>query len=155
IANSTVYRNTDGTGPETTSYSYTWFSGTLQKQSVAVSLPVISAAQNGPGTADVQTTFFDAYGRPIWTKDADGFINYIADDLATSAVTKTITDVDTTRTGDFQNLPAGWSTPSGGGLHLITQMVVDGLGRTTKLTDPIGNITYTVYNDTNHEVRVY
>src|SRR5207253_7009879 len=38
---------------------------------------------------------------------------------------------------------------------LISQMVVDGLGRTTKLTDPNANITYTVFLDTNHEARVY
>jgi RHS repeat-associated protein len=155
VATQTVYRNTDGTGAETTSYAYMWFSGTTQKQSVAVSLPTISATQNGPGTADVQTTYFDTYQRPIWIKDGDGFINYTAYDPATGAVVKTITDVDTTRTGDFQNLPAGWSTPAGGGLHLITQREVDGLGRTTKLTDPNGNVTYAVYNDPNHEVRVY
>jgi RHS repeat-associated protein len=155
MATQTVYRNTDGTGAETTSYSYTWFSGTTRKQSVAVSLPTISAAQNGPGTADVQTTFFDTYGRPVWTKDGDGFINYTTYDPATGAVNKTITDVDTTRTGDFQNLPAGWGTPAGGGLHLITQREVDILGRTTKLTDPNTNVTYTVYNDPNHEVRTY
>src|SRR5207249_3736755 len=124
--------------------------GTVQKQSVAKSLPVVAAGQNGPGTADVQTVFFDTYARPIWTRDGDGFINYTAYDPATSALTKTITDVDTTRTGDFQNLPTGWTTPSGGGLHLTTQMVVDGLGRTTQLTDPNGNITYTVFLDSNH-----
>ena len=32
---------------------------------------------------------------------------------------------------------------------------MDGLGRTTKLTDANGNVTYTVYKDANHEVRVY
>jgi RHS repeat-associated protein len=152
LANSTVYRNTDGTGPETTSYTSTFFSGTNQIQSIAISLPVISSTQNGPGTADVQTTFYDVYARPIWTKDGDGFINY---DPATGAVTKTITDVDTTKTGDFQNLPPGWSTPSGGGLHLIWSYVVDGLGRPTQLTDANGNITYIIYIDTNYEIRVY
>jgi hypothetical protein len=80
--------------------------------------------------------FNDAYGRPIWTMDAAGFIGYTQYDDATGAVVKTIADVDTTQTGTFSNKPAGWSTPSGGGLHLTT-------------------ITYTVYNDANHEVRVY
>src|SRR5262249_14896829 len=65
------------------------------------------------------------------------------------------TDVDTARTGDFQNLPAGWATPAGGGLHLVTQYEVDGLGRRTKATDPRGNVTYTVYIDTNFEIRTY
>jgi RHS repeat-associated protein len=155
IATQAVYRNTDGTGAETTSYAYSWFSGTTQTQSMTVSLPTVSAAQNGPGTADVQTTFFDAYERPIWTKDGDGFLNYAAYDPATGAVVKTITDVDTTKTGDFQNLPTGWSTPSGGGLHLITQRQVEILGRPTQVTDPAGNITYIVYNDPNYERLVY
>lgn len=146
-ANTTGYRNTDGTGTETTSYSYTFFTSTNQIQSISTTLPA--------GTADVQTIFNDVYGRPIWAKNSDGFISYIEYDPPTGAVTKTITDVDTTRTGDFQNLPTGWSTPSGGGLHLITLFQVDGLGRPTKLTDPLGNVSFTVYLDTNHETRTY
>jgi YD repeat-containing protein len=155
VATQTVYRNTNGTGAETTSYSYTWFTNTVQMQSLTVSLPVVGSSQNGPGTADTQTTFYDAYGRPVWFKDADGFIGYTAYDQASGAVVKTIADVDTTRTGDFSNLPANWSTPSGGGLHLLAQYQVDGLGRTTKVTDPAGNVSYTVYNDTNYEVLRY
>src|SRR5262249_55208997 len=85
----------------------------------------------------------------------DGFVHYTAYDVATGAVTKTIVDVDTNRTNDFTGLPSGWATPTGGGLHLLTQYEVDALGRTTKLTDPAGNVTYTVYKDTNHEVRNY
>src|SRR3954452_6033918 len=96
-----VYRNSDGTGAEATSYAYTWFAGTGREQSVAVTYPVISAAQNGPGTADVETTYLDVYGRPTWSKDGDGYLHYLAYDQASGAVTKSIEDVDTTRTGDF------------------------------------------------------
>jgi RHS repeat-associated protein len=155
VATQTVYRNTDGTGGETTSFSYTWFSGTTQMQSVAVSKPVVSSAENGPGTADVDTTYFDVYARPIWEKDPDGFLTYTAYDPATGAVIKNIDDVNTSNTSDFTNLPSGWSTPSGGGLHLITTMQVDALGRTTETTDPNGNVTYTVYDDPDHAMRVY
>src|SRR5207253_8035015 len=81
IASSTVYRNTDGTGAETTTNSYTMFPGTLQIQSQTVARPVISAVENGPGTADVETTVNDIYGREIWHKDAGGFINYTVYDL--------------------------------------------------------------------------
>jgi len=154
-ANTTGYRNTDGTGAETSSYGYTWFANSLQMQSVTVTKPVISSSQNGPGTADTETTFFDSYGRPIWNKDADGFLTYVAYDQATGAVIKTIDDVDTTKTSDFTNLPSGWATPSGGGLHLITQMVVDPLGRDTQVTDPNGNVTYETYNDPDHSTRLY
>src|SRR5205814_1251668 len=66
-----------------------------------------------------------------------------------------ISDVDTDQDDDFADLPAGWVTPTGGGLHLITDREVDDLGRTTELTDPNGNITYTVFNDPNHEIRTY
>jgi RHS repeat-associated protein len=153
----TVYRNTDGSGGETTSYSYTFFTGTNQVQSMTVTKPVITTAENGPGgtAADVATTFYDLYARPIWTKDGDGFITYTEYDQATGAVDKTITDVNTNNTSDFMNLPTGWMTPTGGGLHLKTLLSVDSLGRTTKLTDPVGDITYTVYLDTNYEVRTY
>jgi hypothetical protein len=155
LATDTVYRNTNGTGAETTSYAYTWFTGTTQMQSETVTAPVVSAAQNGPGTADVTTAVFDVYGRTIWTKDADGFITYTAYDLATGAVVKTINDVNTADTGDFANLSTGWVTPSGGGLELITLDTVDALGRTTQETSPGGNITYYVYLDSQFEVRVY
>jgi hypothetical protein len=138
-----------------TSYAYTWFTGTTQMQSETVTAPVVSAAQNGPGTADVTTAVFDVYGRTIWTKDADGFIRYVAYDAATGAVVKTINYVNTADVSDFANLPTGWVTPSGGGLELITQYVVDALGRTTQEMSPGGNITYYVYLDTQYEVRVY
>jgi RHS repeat-associated protein len=155
IATSSVYRNTDGTGAQTTSYSYTWIGSTAGFQSITVTLPIIGTGQNGPGTAVSETTFFDNWERPVWHKDGDGFLHYAAYDMGTGAVTKIIVDVDHTRTGDFIGLPTGWTTPTGGGLHLITQMEVDGLGRTTKLTQPAGNITYSVYKDTVYEVRVY
>jgi YD repeat-containing protein len=119
-----------------TSYSYTWSGSTGGVQSQTVTLPTVSADENGPGTADTSTTYFDGYGNPVWGKDGDGFLSYAAYDPVTGAVTKTIDDVDTTRTGDFSGLPTGWSTPTGGGLHLLTQVTVDGLGRATQVTDP-------------------
>ena len=136
-ATSTVYRNTDGSGAETTSYSYTWFSGTNQKQTMTVSLPVISSAENGPGTADVWAYTYDSYERVTQTTDPDGFVDTYQYDQATGALTQQVID-------------------SGAGhLNLTTTTVVDALGRPTKVTDPNGNVTYTVYNDANHEVRVY
>src|SRR5207245_4569082 len=40
-------------------------------------------------------------------------------------------------------------------VHRTDTYEVDGLGRTTAMTDPNGNISYTVYNDPEHEVRTY
>jgi RHS repeat-associated protein len=154
-ADDTVYRYDDGTGAETTSHAYTWFANSTRLESETDTLPVIAAAQNGPGTPDVQTTFFDRNGHPIWRKDADGFLTYMSYDLATGALTRMIRDVDTTQTADFTGLPSGWTTPAGGGLHLLTQMNVDSLGRDTSIVDPNGNVTYLTYDDPAHEMRIY
>jgi hypothetical protein len=66
-----------------------------------------------------------------------------------------IVDVNTADTGEFTNLPSGWSTPSCGGLNLISQDVVYALGRTTKETSPVGNVTYYLYLDPQHAERIY
>jgi hypothetical protein len=211
VATETRYRNDDGTGAQTTSYSYTWHSGTVQMASLTVTKPVVSSQQNGPGTADVEITVFDSAGRTTWYKNAGGFfwrpagnnlpvpasggckspgespgvrgrlfpagrLTYTAYDETSGAVVKTIVDVDTTQTSDFSDLPSGWSTPSGGGLHLKIEYVVDDQGRTTEMidpesrhsymiydiqsciieyTDPDGLVTFTFYDDTAREVRVY
>lgn len=152
LAESTVYANTDGSGARTTAYDYSWFTGTLRPSQIITSYPTITTGQNGSGTAATQTTVYDTYGRATWVKDAASFIHAYEYDPATGALAKQIVDVDTSQTS---NEPSGWSTPTGGGLHLITSMEVDGLGRTTKLTEPRGNVTYTVYKDADHEVRVY
>src|SRR5262249_52683797 len=149
------YRNTDGTGGETTTYTYTFDPGTVQVQSRTTALPAISAAENGPGVGDRTVNVYDSYGRDVWNMDADGFITYTAYDDATGAPVESVRDVNTANTGEFSNLPAGWSTPSGGGLNLVTAYQVDSLGRAVAQTDPNGNVTYTVYDDANHEVRVY
>jgi hypothetical protein len=155
IATDTVYDGTGGTDPRTTSYSYTWYTNTAQIQSETESAPVISSSQNGPGTADVTTTYFDQYGNAQWIQDPDGFIQYYAYDPVTGALLTQIVDVNTADTGEFVNLPLGWSTPSGGGLNLVTQFQVDALGRTTEETSPGGSITYYVYLDPEHEERIY
>jgi RHS repeat-associated protein len=176
VADRTVYRTDQSDSGEMTSYTYSWYtlsSGavTAQMQTMTVKRPKVSTAQNGPGNddntlPDTETTAYDPYGRSIWFRDADGFLTYTAYDQATGAVVKSITDVNTNNTGDFSNLPQGWSTPLGdtNPLHLITQTVVDTLGRATKVTDPNQNVTYTVYRDAlpsnvinvpDHEVLVY
>ena len=142
---STVYANTNGTGGLDTTSAYTFVSGTVQVESIATT----------DASGGVTTTYFDSYGRPIWTKDAGGFLHFTAYDQKTGAVVKTIADVDTTQTADFANKPSGWTTPTGGGMHAKTTYEVDDLGRPTKTTDPNGNVTYTVYDDIDREVRIY
>jgi len=157
LATRTTYPNTTTAGAQTTSYAYTFSAGTTQIVSQRTTLPIVSTAQNGPGTAVVTDQVFDAVGREIWSRDADGFLRHTQYDAQTGAVVKSIVDVDTSRTSDFdaQSLPSGWATPAGGGLHLVTTHEVDRLGRITKATDPNGNITFTVYDDVNHSTRTY
>ncbi|WP_428936902.1 hypothetical protein [Fontivita pretiosa] len=149
LASQTRYRNTDGSGGQTTSYSYSWYGTTTQMQSMTVTHPTVTPAQNGPDSADEESTYFDVYGRPEWRNDADGHITYTKYDPASGGVIEQIVDVDT-------DLTTGepWSNPNGE--HLVTAMDVDSLGRVTKLTEPVtSRITYTVYKDADHEVRIY
>jgi len=155
VATDTVYRNTGGTGAETTGDAYTFYTGTDAVASVTTTRPTVSTAENGSGTANTTVSVFDAQGRVIWTKDASGSINYYQYDALTGAVVKAIRDVNTSLTSGFTNLPSGWVTPTGGGLNLVTTYQVDGLGRTTEETAPNGEVTYTVYDDVDHEVRTY
>ena len=163
LANQTEY---NGTSSPVTTYTYGWVTGTggfatTIMQSKSTTRPIISTAQNGPGGTqyDVSDEIYDSLGHLQWTMDGDGFITYTICDPGTNQPTTRISDVNTSDTSDFSSgdvsLPSGWTTPSGGGKHLKSTMVVDGLGRTTEITDPNGNVTYTIYNDANHEVRTY
>jgi RHS repeat-associated protein len=155
LASDEFWRTSDINSGMPTNYLYTWYSGTAQIQSEKDVAPVISTAENGPGVADTTTTYFDQYGNVQWVKDPDGYIQYNAYDPVTGALLTNIVDVQTADSGEFTNLPSGWTTPSGGGLNLITTDVVDALGRTTKETSPNGNVTYYVYLDPQHEERIY
>ena len=164
VATATVFPNAvagmPGTGNVTT-YSYGWRPDggsdlTNQVLSAAIALPTVTV--NGPGTGTGHNTtvaFFDAYNNPEWTKDAAGFLAYTAFDPVTGAAVKAIADADDTQTGDFADLPSGWSTPSGGGLHLATLYGHDDLGRATSVEHSNLSVDYTVYLDATHEVRSY
>jgi len=147
----------------TTSYSRTWYSNSVQMKTEAITRPSIGSSQNGNSGTETDTTYYDAMGDPIWTRDADGAITYISYDPATGAVLRTITDVAwADLTSDEKSLyPSGWDT-NRAGVHLVTTMAVDAQGRTTEITDPrenatagTGNVTYIVYDDPDHEVRSY
>ncbi|MBO0697189.1 MAG: RHS repeat protein [Zavarzinella sp.] len=154
-ASQTQYRNTDGTGAQTTSFTYSFLSGAIQPQQITIALPAVTTAQNGSGTPDSSTVVKDDRGRPIWTKDQAGFLTYIQYDDVTGGISKTIRDVDVTQTGTFADLPSGWTTPTGGGLHLTTTYELDDQGRPTKTTLPNGGVIFNVYLDSAHETRTY
>jgi len=156
----TAYHNSDGTGGQTTTYECTYATVAGKATNVVASRiitkPLISTAQNGPGSShDIKILVYDSNGRLQWVQDEDNFITYFQRDTTTGAVTKKIVDVNTANTSDFTNLPSGWTTPTGGGLHLITLYDVDGMGRKTKVTDPNGNVTYVVRLDSQQQTRIY
>jgi YD repeat-containing protein len=159
VATDTVYRSEGGNYAETTTYGYMW-SNPVTILKVTVTAPAVTDGQNstenqnGPGAAhpDVTETYFDSYGRPIWTKDPDGYYSYVAYDNATGAVTTTVADVTTS---NYPNFPQDLTWGPRSGLNLVTTYHVDRLGRTDAVTDPNQNVTYTRYNDANHEVRFY
>ncbi len=150
-----------GSSPVEKVYAYTWFTGTVQMEQRTTTWPAVTTAQNGSNTANSRIERFDEWGNLIWIKDERGFITRLKYDLATGTVNQRIDDVNTSLVSDE---PAGWVTPAGGGLHLITDYVVDNLGRTTKESGPLHDISlsgsstalrriaWTVYNDPG-EVR--
>ncbi len=148
-----------GEGSSTTyTYSYRQDTSSTETNRILIAttnLPVVSTATNGSGTGDTMAEAYDAMGRTIWTKDAGGYLTYTAYDTATGSVIKQIADVDTTQTSTFSALPSWWSTPTGGGLQLVTSFTVDALGRATSMTDPSNRISLTTYDDVDHESRYY
>jgi hypothetical protein len=94
--------------------------------------------------------------------DRRGFITRLTYDVVSGAVTQRIDDVDTAQVSDE---PEGWETPTGGGLHLVTDFEHDDQGRITQMLGPVHTVdiggtatsvrlaTWTVYDDANHEIR--
>ncbi len=159
LATDTVYAATGGGSPETATYTYTLSSTDTAITSETVTLPS-TTADEASGAGDSTTTTFDVFGRPVWTQDAAGYLSYTQYDPATGAVVLSVQDVNTS-TGipsgslEASTKPSGWTTPTGGGLNLVTTDIVDPLGRSTEETDPSMRATFTIYNDALHEIRTY
>ena len=161
VSNQTEYRNDDGTGAIETAFAHTWHSGTVKIQRRTTTLPVVPTSQNGSGTAATRKDYFDAHGNRTWAMDERGFITAFRYDVPTGAITQQIDDVDTSV---VTGAPSGWTTPTGGGLNLVTDYGDDDLGRTTQELGPehtidiggtptaVRRATWTVYQNTAHEV---
>ena len=142
-------------------YTYTWQGSTLQMAQKTTTFPVVPATQNGSGTADTQKAAFDAFGNLTWQMDERGFLTNQTFDLATGAKTQLIQDVNTSIVG---GAPTGWTTPDDGGLNLVTNYTVDGLGRVTQELGPSHSIDlrgtstavrrakWTVYQDAMNQI---
>lgn len=154
---------TNPTATIETAYEYTFHSGTTQIEQRTTTLPAISTSQNGSGTSNTRKDYFNEFGYRTWAMDERGFITHTVYDIATGAQIQRVDDVDTSVTS---GAPAGWSTPSGGGLNLITDFESDDQGRITQelspehVIDVNGTATtlrcasWTVYDDPEHTIRV-
>ncbi|MCL2648262.1 MAG: fibronectin type III domain-containing protein, partial [Phycisphaerales bacterium] len=140
------------TGAQTTYYSYGWISGTNQVQWEVVTLPTVNSVENGPGTADVWRTYYDSFGRLVWTMDPDGYVNYTQYDPVTGAVTLSITDKTLSPAEQSLFNSLGWTNYHSSGLNLETTYEVDSQGRTVKITSPDGTITRIVYDDAHQAI---
>lgn len=159
VSKRTEYQNDNGTGAIETTVAFTFYSGATQVQQSTTTLPVVPTTQNGSGVAATRKEYFDTDGRPTWSMDERGFITNRTYDLATGALVQQVDDVDTSTAS---GVPSGWSTPSGGGLNLVTDMLVDDQGRMTQSLGPSHSIdlvgtattirraTWIVYDDANH-----
>lgn len=145
-----------------TSYEYTFHGGTTQIAQQTTILPVISTSQNGSGTANSRKEYFDTLGYRTWSMDERGFITRYVYNDKNGALVQRIDDVDTSI---VSGAPTGWTTPSGGGLNLVTDYESDDKGRIIQELGPahvvdlngvattIRRATWTVYDDANHIVR--
>ncbi|HBJ87813.1 MAG TPA: hypothetical protein DDZ88_28935, partial [Verrucomicrobiales bacterium] len=128
----TVYRSDadGGSVPATTLMEWEWHTGLPVPQQKTLTLPVVSTDENGTGTAAVVTERYDTLGNMAWLRDEIGVLQYRVWDRLVGAAARLIEDVDTLRM-DAAVVPSGWTTPSGGGLHLITDYENDAQGRWT------------------------
>ena len=161
------YPDESGTNPVTTQYSYIYYDNSLSTLQKTTTLPAVSQAHNGSGMNAFRYDRYDELGRIIWSKDELGIITYHQYDSVLDVEVKTIQDVDTSKTSDFTSpVPAGWTTVTGAGKHLITELEYDFQGRLVQSLGPktisvspdnqsvtTRQASWFVYDDANREVR--
>ena len=163
-ASYTTYSNEDGTGAATTSYAYTWYSGTFQIEQETTTEPVVSTDQNGSGTGATTQQWFDDQGKLAWSMNELGRVTYNAYDSLTGQLTTTIADIDASTASSLGlTVPSGWTLPSSGGVSAQTDYQHDALNRVTQTLGPahiadingtptsVRTATWTVYEDAVHE----
>ncbi|MEZ6099347.1 MAG: hypothetical protein R3E01_10270 [Pirellulaceae bacterium] len=162
-----IYRSdaSGGSDSVSTTYAYTFHSGTHQVSQVTTTLPAVPTAENGANSTDSIVDVFDTSGHRTWHMCGGGCIDYYEYDDVLGGLVKQIKDVDTTQTSDFSNKPSGWTTASGNGLHLISDYELDDFGRVTQALGPVHTIDlsgtatsvrqaqWTVYKNDGTEVR--
>ena len=108
------YPNENLTGAIVTQYAYTFFANTYTVEQKTTTLPAVSTGNNGNGVAATRVERFDKYGNLLWSKDELGIITYRQYDYALGVRVKTIVDVNTVKTSDFNtSVPSGCDSVRG------------------------------------------
>ncbi len=138
IASKVEFRSEAGGGsqPVVTSYAYQWHVGGARPLQRITTLPVVSIAEHGTGQTHVFTERYDQFGNLQWVKNAAGFLTYQVYDPLTGAAIQRVNDVDVKKMSSLV-VPPTWVTPSGGGLHLISDYSSDPQGRVTQSVGPV------------------
>lgn len=163
----TVYTGVNATGtaatdPAETTFSYSWYSGTLQVQQMTTDLPVVYEDQHGDGIAYSIDDYYDADGFKTWRRNELGVITRWVYDKTIGRESQRIDDV---QTSGASGVPAGWETLSGNGLNVVTDFEYDEEGRqvlelspmheAVKVDGSLGQLRtarYTVHRDDIDEV---
>lgn len=138
LASRTDFRSDAGGGsnPATTTYDYEWRPDSVRVLQKTTTLPVVSTAEHGTGESFTQVERYDRFGNPEWLKDETGVLVFQVFDPITGGLWQRITDVDTRRM-DPGVVPEGWTTPAGGGNHLISDFECDSQGRNLQELGPL------------------
>lgn len=137
LVKDTIFQSTDGDlSPATTEYVLTWHASTFQIAQRETRWPLVPSTQNGSGEIEKRFEVFDLKGRLTWIKDERGFITQNVYTVDTGALSRTIEDVLIDPNNPPETLPAGWTTPAGGGMNLGTDYESDAFGRITQALGP-------------------
>ena len=146
----TEYReatDSSASGPVTTSFDYTWHSGTFQIHTVTTTLPAVPNSENGDAQTGTTTATYNQYGFVTEQVDAVGMKTIYEFYADKGAVKQTVEDA------------------GAGRLNLTTDYDVDPLGRTIRTRGPEHTISldgvatdirraqWTQYLDTEDEIR--
>lgn len=154
-----VTSRTDASRIKVAAYSYDfWDTDDAALKQATTTLPAIPTSQNGSGVATTTEKYFDEEGRLRWTKDGEGYVNYLSyhPDLGGSALA--IIDVNTgSLNGDItsSNKWVAWSgaaplTRAPGlptALELTSKNEFDAEGRIFKRIDAGGSEHYVRHED--------
>jgi hypothetical protein len=130
-----VYQPTSGNlSPSLTQFTYDkWYDDSFQIRQRTTIQSAITSAENGSGAANTFTEIFDSFGRRTWLKDEGGYMTAFVTDPTSGTLTRRIDDVNTS----ILVAPNGWTTPPGGGLHLVSELQLDEFGNQSQRLEPL------------------